>query len=164
MRFLSCASINHLMNEITRLELPIDVRQLTSDDLRRVKVEAQRIDALALIGLLTTTSKSWGKEEDLGELPHQVPTTKRPSFKLPLQPEIAQSCINHRGRILSNPDVQWRKPFNRCCEDLRCGRHTCSGLQACCGSIVRASVFGLSKGATDRGQGIGGMSWCNITC
>ena len=57
------------MNVIARPhnESPHDLRELTVQDLRKVKVEAQRIDALALIGLVTTASIPTAKKKVLGD-------------------------------------------------------------------------------------------------
>lgn len=67
MRVLSCASMKHMMNMTARPELSRNVGELTSDDLRRVNIATQRIYALALIELFSTTSKLRGKQNILGD-------------------------------------------------------------------------------------------------
>lgn len=65
-----------MMGEMVRPqdESPHELRELTVHDLRHVKIEAQRIEALALIGRVTTASKPNSEEECANQLPHQAPS------------------------------------------------------------------------------------------
>ena len=78
-----------MVNTITQNELPHELRELTVHDLRKVKVETQRIDAFALIGLVTTATNPTAKKNVLTNC----------LIKCPRLNEHLSSCLFNRKTL-----------------------------------------------------------------